>query len=72
MKRREFIAGLGAAATWPLAHSPASSLQEARTSVMWTELVGISEMREYFPNSTIVHERVAGLTKSIIAVRVDS
>lgn len=59
------------AATWPLAHSPASSLQEARTSVMWTELIGISEMREYFPNSTIVHERVAGLTKSIIAVRSD-
>ena len=39
--------------------------------MMWTELIGISEMREYFPDSTIVHERVAGLTKSIIAVRSD-
>jgi hypothetical protein len=59
------------ARTWRLAHSPAGSLEEARSSVQWTELIGITEMRQYFPDSRIVHERAAGLTKSIIAVRTD-
>lgn len=54
---------------WPLAHCPDSSLEEARSSVLWTELVGLTEMRVYFPDSEILHERIAGLTKSLIAVR---
>jgi hypothetical protein len=56
------------AATWPLSHNGRQSLEAARRSVLWTELVGIAEMREYFPDSEIVHERVAGLTKSLVAV----
>lgn len=54
---------------WPLAHTPASTLEEARSSVLWTELIGITEMRELFPDSHLVHERIAGVTKSIIAVK---
>lgn len=56
------------ARTWRLAHTPARTMAEARASVLWTELIGVTELREYFPDSTIVHERAAGLTKSIIAV----
>lgn len=54
---------------WPLAHSRATSLADARNGVQWTELLSITEMRAYFPESTIVHERIGGITKSIIAVR---
>ncbi len=55
---------------WRLAHTPATSFEEARTSVLWTQLVGITEMRAYFPESQLYYERVAGLIKSIIAVKV--
>ena len=37
--------------------------------VQWTELVGLTEMRAYFPDSEILKEKVLGLTKSIVAVR---
>ena len=37
--------------------------------VLWTELVGLSQFRHYFPTSTIREERLAGLIKSLIAVR---
>ena len=33
------------------------------------DLVSLTEMRSYFPDSEIVHERFAGLTKSLIAIR---
>ena len=59
------------AQVWPLAHSPSASFEDARDSVLWTELVSITEMRGYFPGSRLVRERVAGLTKSIIAVRTE-
>jgi len=54
---------------WPLSHTPAKSFDDARETVMWTELVSLVEMRAYFPNSEIFKERMAGLTKSITAVR---
>jgi hypothetical protein len=38
------------------------------SEVQWTELVGVAEMRAYFPGSEIHRERVAGLTKSLVAV----
>jgi hypothetical protein len=57
------------AAVWPLAHSRPGGPSEALSEVQWTELIGISEMRAYFPSSTILHERFCGLIKSIIAVR---
>ncbi len=57
------------AARWPLAHSPSPSLEKATSAALWTELVSVTEMRHYFPDSTIVHERFLGLSKSIIAIR---
>jgi hypothetical protein len=56
------------AARWPLAHSSPDSREDAMSEVQWTELVGVAELKSYFPGSTIHHERVAGLTKSLVAV----
>lgn len=53
---------------WPLAHTQSPDMEDARSSVMWTELIGLTEMKAYFPRSRIVHERVGGLTKSLIAI----
>jgi hypothetical protein len=54
---------------WPLVHTRPPSMDEARDKVLWTELIGVTEMRDYFPTSTILHERLLGITKSLIAVR---
>lgn len=54
---------------WPLTHTRPGSYERALASVQWTELVGPEEMRSYFPGSTLLRERVAGLPKSLIAVR---
>jgi hypothetical protein len=52
---------------WPLVHTKPASIDEARQHVLWTELVSITEMGDYFPTSRILHERVFGITKSLIA-----
>lgn len=57
------------AATWPLSHSPSPDLARATSAALWTELISVTELRHYFPDSEIAHERVLGLTKSIIAIR---
>jgi hypothetical protein len=54
---------------WPLAHSPAESREAAIRQVLWTELVDRTQLRHYFPESRILTERLAGLPKSLIAVR---
>jgi hypothetical protein len=56
------------AARWPLAHSRPDDPATAMSEVQWTELVGVAELRAYFPTSQVHRERVAGLTKSITAV----
>jgi hypothetical protein len=56
------------AAKWPLAHSRPQDAATAMSEVQWTELVGIAELRAYFPGSTLHKERMAGLTKSLTAV----
>ena len=56
------------AAYWPLGHTPPHDLDEGMSSVQWTELVGPSELRTYFPNSRIHKERLAGMTKSLVAI----
>mgnify|MGYP000850327730 FL=1 len=47
---------------------PAYAIEQVR----WTELIGMSEMRELFPEAEIWKERVAGLIKSIVAVKPDA
>ena len=54
---------------WPLAHTPDKSRAAVLSSVLWTELLDRTQMRAYFPNSELLSERVAGLTKSLVAVR---
>ena len=54
---------------WPLAYTPGRTWEEAMKRVLTTELVGRAEMRYLFPDATIRAERLAGMTKSIIAVR---
>jgi hypothetical protein len=53
---------------WPLAHTRPTSIDQARDDVLWTELIGVTEMRGYFPTSNILQERLLGVTKSLIAV----
>lgn len=54
---------------WPLARSRVPDLASAVASQLGTELLDITQLRHYFPASTISTERFAGLVKSIIAVR---
>ncbi|WP_248961923.1 class I SAM-dependent methyltransferase [Sphaerisporangium perillae] len=54
---------------WPLVHTPTSDREAARNIVMEVELLSITEMRHYFPSSETRFERLAGLVKSVIAVR---
>jgi hypothetical protein len=57
------------AARWPLSHSHSPDLVEATSAALWTDLVSVTEMRHYFPESEIARERFLGLTKSVIAIR---
>jgi hypothetical protein len=54
---------------WPLGHTPAENRAAALQSVLWIELLDRTQMRHYFPDSTLRVERFAGLAKSLIAVR---
>jgi hypothetical protein len=54
---------------WPLAHTPHKSYEGALEQVLWTELVDKTQLRHYFPESRIRVERLAGLPKSLIAIR---
>lgn len=54
---------------WKLVHTPDRDYGSVIDSVLSVELVGLAEFRHLFPDSDIRHERIAGLTKSLIAVR---
>jgi hypothetical protein len=54
---------------WKLVHTPDRDYDSMMRSVLSVELVGLAEFRHLFPRSEIRHERLAGLTKSIIAVQ---
>jgi hypothetical protein len=58
------------AAAWPLSYtrSIGGSLDDPTGAVMWTELLGRTQLQYYFPKSEILSEKVLGVTKSIIAV----
>jgi len=57
---------------WPLAHSRAADRHEAVDSVLWTELIGRTEMVELFPDSHVFFELMLGLPKSLLAVRTQN
>lgn len=64
-----FAARVWVTRTWPLGHRHAKDLSTAVASVNEVDLVGLRQMRSYFPESDIVLERFLGVPKSLIAVR---
>lgn len=54
---------------WRLGHFRPPNRAAAIMRVSAVELVGVTEMRSYFPDSEIWFERFAGLVKSLVAVR---
>lgn len=54
--------------TWKAGHIR-SDVSSAVADVLWVELLGVTELRHYFPEADIYRERFGGLTKSITAVR---
>jgi hypothetical protein len=54
---------------WPLGHTRGWDPAQAANEVMSTELISLAEMRSYFPDANVLWERVAGLPKSMVAVK---
>jgi hypothetical protein len=54
---------------WPFGTRRAKTHHEAVGLVLDVEFLSKTELRYYFPESDIWSERLAGLTKSIVAVR---
>jgi hypothetical protein len=54
---------------WPLAHIKATSWEDGLQGALSVELISRTEMAWLFPDSMIRYERMAGLVKSLIAVR---
>ena len=57
------------AAWWPLAHTPSSCRNDGLSAALAVELLSRTEMTFYFPDSKLRFERVAGLVKSLIAIK---
>jgi hypothetical protein len=54
---------------WPLVHTKSANRQEGLEAAMGVELVSRSEMAYYFPSSVIGAERIAGVVKSLVAIK---
>jgi hypothetical protein len=54
---------------WPLSHTKPTTRNDAIHAALDIELLTRTEMKIYFPHSTIAVERAAGLTKSLIAIK---
>jgi hypothetical protein len=54
---------------WPLVHTPPADRAAALRAALGVELVSRTELAYYFPESEIRSERMAGLVKSLIAVK---
>jgi hypothetical protein len=54
---------------WPLSPARADTLAEAVENAASVELLSMTEMRAYFPSSELWYERMAGLVKSVTAIR---
>lgn len=53
---------------WNRGHIRTHSREAAQDQVDEIELIGIAQMRRYFPSSVIWYERFAGLVKSLVAI----
>jgi hypothetical protein len=54
---------------WPLNHKCVYTTEDALDQILMIELIGATELQHLFPSSTIWHERMAGLSKSIVAIK---
>jgi hypothetical protein len=54
---------------WPLGLTYRWPAERATEEVMFTELLSATEMHSYFPDARIEWERMAGVPKSMIAIR---
>jgi Methyltransferase domain len=57
--------------SWPLTHTRSIGREQGLSAAMGVELIGRSEMAFYFPASVLKSERMAGLVKSLIAIKSD-
>lgn len=53
---------------WPLAHERVYTTPEALAQALMIELISATELRHLFPDCTIWHERLGGISKSIVAI----
>lgn len=54
---------------WPLGHTYGWNPNDSVDEVMSTELLSASELRQYFQDAEIVWEHIAGLRKSMTAIK---
>ncbi|MBY0441675.1 MAG: class I SAM-dependent methyltransferase [Mycobacteriaceae bacterium] len=54
---------------WNRGHIRTYTRADAQEQVDEIDLIGIAQMRRYFPSSIIWYERFAGLVKSLVAIR---
>jgi hypothetical protein len=54
---------------WPLGYRGAASLREAVENSLTNDVLSKTHLRHYFPDSAIWHERLLGVTKSLVAVK---
>lgn len=64
-----FAARVAVTTKWKLGHRFTRDYQQAIDSVHEVDLIGITQMASYFPQSEIWREKFAGLVKSIVAIR---
>ncbi|EPQ74131.1 hypothetical protein MMEU_1791 [Mycobacterium marinum str. Europe] len=56
---------------WNRGYIRTHTREEAQEQVDEIDLIGIAQMRRYFPSSLIWYERFAGLIKSLVAIKTD-
>lgn len=54
---------------WPFGHVQTNTREAAEDRVNEIELVGINQMRGYFPDASLWYERFGGFVKSLVAVK---
>ena len=54
---------------WPLIHTKSNDWRSSVGTALAVELQSVTEMRYLFADSEILYERMAGLVKSVVAVR---